>query len=96
MELCTRELEIGKKSRMEERRPDWSDFVKKMGYNSTTVKESITTEELDLSAYAPNKGKQAWLIHNVLTPDECEQLIALTEAAGYGFPLLFPPPPPPF
>jgi hypothetical protein len=30
MELCTRELEIGKKSRMEERRPDWSDFVKKM------------------------------------------------------------------
>ncbi|KAL6069453.1 Prolyl 4hydroxylase, alpha subunit [Balamuthia mandrillaris] len=40
---------------------------------------SISTEELDVG----RPGKVAFLLHNVLSPSECEQLISWTEKKGY-------------
>ncbi len=42
----------------------------------------ITKEVLDLS-YISEPGKLAFLLHNVFTPEECENLIKTSEQAGY-------------
>lgn len=42
----------------------------------------ITKEPLDLG-YISEQGKLAFLLHNVFTPEECENLIRTSEEAGY-------------
>eukprot|EP01127_Copromyxa_protea_P003178 TRINITY_DN13037_c0_g1_i1.p1 TRINITY_DN13037_c0_g1~~TRINITY_DN13037_c0_g1_i1.p1 ORF type:complete len:215 (-),score=23.39 TRINITY_DN13037_c0_g1_i1:36-680(-) len=59
----------------------WSSFRQKVVQNSCNIK--VTVEEVNLDAYAPNKGKGVWVFDNVLTKEECDALIQMTEDEGY-------------
>ncbi|KAG4066119.1 hypothetical protein HA402_010321 [Bradysia odoriphaga] len=50
--------------------------------NPTFDSSQITKEELDLT-HISEPGKLAYLLHNVFTTEECENLIKTSEAAGY-------------
>lgn len=50
--------------------------------SATFDSTQITKEDLDLS-YISEPGKLAFLLHNVFTPEECENLIKTSEQTGY-------------
>lgn len=60
---------------------DWDQWVKAFKRNSTKV--NVTVEDINLDAYPPNVGKKVWVFHDVLSPRECSDLIAMTEKMGY-------------
>jgi hypothetical protein len=59
---------------------DWSEWVSKFQQNSPNVE--VTIEEVQIN-YLPIAGKKIWLLQNVMTEEECNDIITMTEALGY-------------
>lgn len=57
---------------------DWQPFIEKMRKDSEKVISGITKEVLDV-----HPEREAFVLRNVLTKEECDYLIAETESIGY-------------
>lgn len=59
---------------------DWTEWVQRFKENSSNIQ--VEQEEIELN-YLPNAGKRIFVLRNVLSKQECDDLISMTEELGY-------------
>lgn len=60
---------------------DWSHWVEQFKRNSPKIK--VDLENIGDLGYLPNAGKPILVLRNVLSKQECDDLISMTEELGY-------------